>query len=197
MAPSTTVKRSLFQTPTRASKRSKTSKSSTKSTTMKIPRSLMPETKQYVSSILSSATTNYAYASIPSSISQGDDGNDFIGSKFRISRIRVNYDFSQLSLTSGVRVSVVIPKDPSTYPILTSTIQQWDTQTYTVLHDMILPDSPDTATGTFDVTGPINVHMSSAGSTPLRNNVYLFVYSTGNGSALQTDFSYSVWFTDN
>jgi len=128
-------------------------------------------------------------------MSQGDSSEQFIGSKFRLMRLRVNYDWSALTLIEAVRISVVIPKDPTTAPVLSSASRQWDTTAFTVLHDMLLPKDPAVAAGTFDVTGPINCEMNSTGTSPLRNNVYIYVHSGTNGAALATDVTYSCWFT--
>jgi len=191
MSPS--VKRALFQTPTRRSKRVKTSTSM--KTVMKVPKSMIPETKQYIASALAFSSSNYSYSSIPTDMSQGDSSEQFIGSKFRLMRLRVNYDWSALTLIEAVRISVVIPKDPTTAPVLSSASRQWDTTAFTVLHDMLLPKDPAVAAGTFDVTGPINCEMNSTGTSPLRNNVYIYVHSGTNGAALATDVTYSCWFT--
>lgn len=187
------VKRSLFQTPQRVTKRRRTTKRTQR---MKIPKFLLPETKQYIQSALTLSNASAAFSNICTDITQGNDADQFIGSKYRITRLRVNYDFSQVSLSEAVRISVLIPKNASSIPVLFSARDQWDTNLYTVLHDMILPDSPDTASGTFDVTGPINVEMDNDGTTPVRNSVYVYVYSAGNGLVLRADFSYAFWFTD-
>jgi len=189
---SPTAKRALFQTPTRRSKRAKTT---TMKTVMKVPKSMQPEMKQFIAGNLASAAGNSAYSSIPGDMTQGDASTQFDGSKFRVARLRVNYNWSGVTLSDAVRVSVVIPKDPTTVPALVQSRDQWDTTTYTVLHDMLLSRDPSQAAGTFDVTGPINVEMNSGGTAALRNNIYIYVHSTGQGSALAFDMSYSVWFT--
>ncbi|CAN8138887.1 hypothetical protein THIOSC15_1210002 [uncultured Thiomicrorhabdus sp.] len=108
------------------------------------------------------------------------------------------YDFSQLTLSEGVRISVVIPKDPSIAPVITDHIDPWDTQTRTVIFDRILGDSAELLAGTFDVLGPINLEGDSTGTSPLRNNVHIYVHSAANGTNLASsnNISYSMWFTD-
>lgn len=190
------AKRSLFQTPVRSRKKQRTG-GKKQSSTMKIPRSLLPETKLYSRSTLANyGLSNLSYSSIPQDMNQGDDGEDFLGSKFRITRMRVYYDFSQSTLTSGVRIAVVIPRNPSSAPVnaLSTSTTPINTREYTVLHDMLLPDAAETAAGTFDVTGPINVEMSNTGTTALRNNVWLLIWS--NSIDLTSSCSYQVWFTD-
>lgn len=192
------VKRSLFQTPTRVTKRRRITPRSTMSRRMpmRIPKSILPETKNFVQNNLTNTTTNICYSSIPTDMTQGDGGNEFIGKKFRVLRIRVNYDFSQLTVTEAVRFSVLINKDPSTFNLLINARDQWDTADRTILYDMILPDSPDTAAGTFDVVGPINVELNQIGNIPLRNNIIIYAHSAGNGVALAGDITYQVWYTD-
>lgn len=189
------AKRALFQTPTRSSKRRKTS---SKKPTMRIPKSLLPETKQYVRNSLTSSTTNEGYSSIAKDMSQGSTGDDFIGSKFRVQRIRVNYDIqSSVTLTEGVRITVLIPKRAGFPPVLSPRANsQWDTHVFTVLHDLLLPDDPSTRTGTFDVVGPINVETNSADSIVMRNDIHILAHSAGAGADLASTISYAVWYTD-
>lgn len=190
------AKRALFTTPSRSNKRRKTTK---KSAPMRIPKSLLPEMKQFTKDGLS-ASTNYAYSSIYSDMTQGDDADDFIGSKFTLKRLRVIYDYSDLaaSLSEGVRISVVIPKNPSSLPTLTNHIKVWDTQQFTVLFDRILPKDASMLAGTFDVTGPIHMEGINTGTTPLRNNVHIYVHSANNGSNIGNvvRVSYQMWYTD-
>lgn len=192
-----TAKRSLFQTPVRSRKRQRTMGKKQR-TTMKIPKSLLPETKMFFQNTLNNIALNSAFTSVPQDLTQGDDGEDFTGSKFRVQRLRVFYDFSQVALGSGVRVAVVIPKDPTIAPItlFSSTISPINSREFTVLHDMLLPDSPDTAAGTFDITGPINVEMNNAGAAVYKNNIWIYVYSVATNTQLRDSFSYQVWFTD-
>lgn len=192
-----TAKRSLFQTPVRSRKRQRTMGKKQR-TTMKIPKSLLPETKMYSRVNLSNIALNAAFSSIPQDLTQGDNSDNFVGSKFRIQRIRVWYDFSQISLSSGLRVVAVIPKDPSAAPVsvVTTSTTPINTREFTVLHDMLLPDSVDTASGTFDITGPINVEMNNTGTSVFKNNLWLFVWAATTNTQLQDSFSYQVWYTD-
>ena len=135
-------------------------------------------------------------------MNQGNDSDQFIGSKFRIQRIRVNYDLTTLTLTSGFRMMLVIPKDPnvsfatSGVPIFT-TSDQVNTDEYTVLHDQLMSNDASLRAGTFDWVGPLNVEMNKAGTTCQRNNVHLFFFSDSAGTDANTQITYSVWFTDN
>lgn len=190
------AKRSLFTTPTRTPKRRRTA-SSKKSTTMKIPRSLLPETKQFIQTNSMSSVTNGAYQSIPGAMTQGDLGDDYTGSKFRIKRLRVYYDFTQLTLTDAVRISVVIPKVAGSLGLPLVNVDPWDTDSYTVLHDMLLPDAQECLAGTFDVTGPINVELNKTG-LPTRNDIFVVAVSAGSGAAIANIgvMRYCLWFTD-
>lgn len=191
------AKRALFTTPSRStSKRRRITPQSR--TVMRVPRALLPETKQFRSTgLIIPSTTDSAYHSIYAAMAQAVGGNQFVGSKFRMLRLRVMYDLSQLSLTEGLRISVVIPKNPSTTPSLSSAVDPWDTQQYTVLFDRLLGDDTSLVTGTFDVKGPITLEGDTSGVTCLRNNVYVFFYSAGNGAAIANRFEYAMWFTDN
>lgn len=191
------VKRSLFQTPTRVSKRRKTT-SSKKTSLMKIPRSLLPEVKHYTQSISFTTTTHTAYQSVSNTVLQGDDSDDYVGSKFRMLRLRCFYDFTGGTLSEGVRMCVVIPKDPTTAPSIGSAVQPWDNTSYTVLHDMLLPNDKSVLAGTFDVTGPINVEMNLTSSVVQRNNIFVYLYSQNAAGVIGdiTNFRYEMWFTD-
>jgi hypothetical protein len=163
---------------------------------MRVPAYLKPETKQFCTTVLSTGNTNDTYSSILLDMTQGDDGDRFIGCKFRVQRLRVNYDFTGLTLTSGIRMSVVISKSAATTPAIFSSRQQWDTDRFTVLHDMLLPTDDSVRCGTFDVTGPINCELDKTGGVALRNNIWVYAYSTGQGVAMRQDISYAVSFTD-
>lgn len=186
------AKRSLFQTPTRAAKRRK---ASAKKPLMRIPKSLLPETKQFIKSSLTNGDTDFAYSSIPTDMTQGDGGNEFLGAKFRIQRIRVFYDIDT-TLSKGVRIAVAIPKDPSGVVGVTNEREAFNTHQDTVLYDMLLPNDPSCLSGTFDVVGPINVELNAAGTTPLRNNIQVYVHSDNVGLTLTGDVGYCVWYTD-
>jgi len=194
------VKRNLFTTPSRA-KRQKTMGTVTcKSAPMKIPKSLLPETKQFTSSVVNEATgTDTCSDRIPIRMNQGNDSDQFIGSKFRIQRVRVHYDFTGLSLSRGHRIMLVIPKDPTggSFPISSNVTNQVDTDEWTVLHDQLMSNDMGLRSGTFDWSGPLNVEMNKTGSTPVRNNLMLCAFSAGNGVAMSARMGYSVWFTDN
>ena len=195
----TSVKRNLFTTPSRV-KRQKTMGTMTrKSAPMKIPKSLLPETKQIFRNLIATSDTDYAIESIPSFMNQGDGSDQFVGSKVRIQRVRVTYDFSGLSLTTGHRIMLVIPKDPSNFvtPVTSNIWHQIDTDQFTVLHDQIMSNDSSLRAGTFDWVGPLNVETNKNGTTPLRNNLTLVVFSDGQGANIRTRVGYSVWFTDN
>jgi len=102
-----------------------------------------------------------------------------------------------LTLTSGVRIVVSIPKDPNGAVFNpSSSILPVNTRQYTVLYDRLLPDDPSMLAGTFDVTGPINVEMNENATAVLKNNISISVYSLNQGTNLRTNTAYAMWFTD-
>jgi hypothetical protein len=187
------VKRSLFQTPTRASKRARSTKRRN-SQIMRVPAYLKPETKQYFQNALTSTLGGVVYSSIPTDMAQGDASNQFVGSKVRLTRLRVYYDFSNITFTTGVRITVLIPKKAGSLNTVSVT-GVFDTDRQTILHDMLLPNDPSVLAGTFDVTGPINVEFDTDGNLCQRNDLHILVASS-NPTSARTQLSYSVWYTD-
>jgi len=184
------TKRRLFGTPGTPKRRKTTAK-----VVARIPKALLPEVKQYsVGTLSSDDGSSRAWTSIPVDMSQGDASSQFDGSKFRIAKIRVYYDYSHLAFTSGIRLVVVVPKDVSTTPNIISK-NAIDTNTTTVLYDRLMSPDPANLAGYFDITGPINVSMNTTGTACLRNAVHIHVYSAANGPALRTATAYAVWFT--
>lgn len=188
------AKRALFTTPSSRTKRRKATPRS--KPRMSIPRSLLPETKQFSGAASVVLNTNVTCQQLTAAMTQGDRGDEFSGSKWRMLRMRIFYDFSQLSLTEGVRMSVVIPKDPNVTPSLTSAIAQWDTRSTTVLFDRLVGDDTALVTGTFDVVGPINVELNQGGTGALRNNIWIYFHSANSGTAMSSKNTFSVWYTD-
>jgi len=173
---------------------------------MRVPKSLLPEMKfRYIQGI-PSPLTDTAVLSISSLIGIGGQSNQRIGSKVRIQRIRVTYDYSHFTPESAIRMSLVIPKTDSDAPVLTVSCQPWDTQFFTVLKDMMIAPSAgsliqENTQGFMDFVGPINVDYSVVGGTGrvLRNNVYLSIFAQGfaiEAAAIRST-SVSVWYTDN
>jgi len=78
-----------------------------------LKRNPIPEIKQWISAVNLITTLNGAYVTIPIAMSQGDDGNDFIGFKFRVLRVRIYYDYSTVTVTDFIRMVLGVPKDPS------------------------------------------------------------------------------------
>lgn len=199
---STSARRALlFDTPMRPTKRSRTTRARRRMSS-RVPRSLLPEMKQYQVSSLSSAVTSFAVSSVPTDLSQGDGGDQFIGNKCRIKRLRVYYDMS-LGATGhdggAVRVMVYIPKRPSTAvttsPILSST-DPIDNDFYTVLADRIVPTGESVAAGTMDVKMNLPILFNKTGDTVYRNDLRVGIFAKNATSGLNTNMAYSVWFTD-
>lgn len=166
---------------------------------MKIPRSLLPELKQFARAGLANTTTNYAWASIYTDMIQGDASNQFLGRGFRLKRLRIFYDYSQLALSEGVRISVVIPKATFGAVVpLVNHIDPYNPNQSTVLFDRILPDAAEVLAGTFDVIGPINVEGDTTGVNVRRNDVQIYVHSASNGTNIGStvNIAYQMWYTD-
>lgn len=201
---------SLYDTPARPRKRARTTTlaprrlfGSVSRPRYRIPRSLLPEMKQFVKTQLFGANADEAYSSIPLDLTQGDDGNQFVGTKIRIKRLRVMYDFTGYSTptTTAIRISVVIPKDvnfpPAAGTIVSNRYTPINTHDYTVLHDRLVPlASGDYRVGQFDVTMNLPVEFSLGGTSVRKNDLIVIAYSPGNGTAARAIMGYAVWYTD-
>jgi len=186
MTPSTPTRRRAFVTPTSTPKRRRVM------TQARILKSMQPELKQFVSvfDLTSTPGSNFCTASIPSIMSQGDDGDRYIGSKFRILRIRVYFDYTDVTITSGVRLQLGIPKDPTATTInATSGLGTTSPANYrqvTMLKDMFLKTDGSNLNSYMEWNGPLNVEMNDNGTSPLKNNLILQINSTGVGDELST-----------
>lgn len=184
----------VFDTPQRTPKRARMTPAKRK---MQIPKSLLPEMKQYTKPGLTSTGTNFAESSVLTDLSQADNSNAFIGAKFRAKRLRFNYSFE--NVTGLSRVIIYIPKNPSAAfgAVITGPTEIVDTQLYTVLYERFVPADASTISGTLDV--PMNIHceLDKFGLTPQRNDIRVFVFNSGGGVARSGQCSYGLWFTDN
>lgn len=191
--PTRTKRRLDFSTP-------RSSKKGRAAPRMRVPRSLLPEVKQYIRPALTNGPPGGTTASslITTDMSQGDASNQFIGSKFRIKRIRVHYDFSDIaSVTEGFRISVVLSKNASlAIPGLANSVSPWDTNQIRVLHDLQLSSALEHRAGTFDVTGPFLCTTNFAGTQPITNNIQVQARNFGKAADMATRMSYTVWYTD-
>jgi len=186
MTTSTPARRRLFTTPTSTVKRRKVM------TQTRIPKALQPELKQYVSSAnMSTSGLNSAYFSICGIMNQGDDGNDFLGSKMRILRVRVFFDYSDVATTSGIRLSLGVPKDPSDILITdtgtSGTVVPHNMRTVTMLKEMFLKTDGSNLNGYMEWNGPLNCEFVAAGSTPVKNNLILQINSDGVASDISSN----------
>jgi len=181
MTTTTPARRRLFPTPASSVKRRKVM------TQTRIPRAMQPELKQWISSatmVLSSA--NSSTMSIPTFMSQGSDGDQFIGSKFRITRVRVYFDYSDVTFTSGIRLALGVPKDPSTSTILDTstvgTVIPHNMRRVSILKEMFLKTDSSNLNGYMEWNGPLNVEMNDTGTSPLKNNLILQINADGVAS---------------
>jgi len=176
MTTTTPTRRRLFTSPASAAKRRRVM------TQTSIPKSMQPELKQFVTvANLNTTGTNSAILSIPIAMSQGTDGDQFNGSKFRITRIRVHFDYSDVTTTSGIRLALGIPKDPSATTILdtsiSGTVVPSNVRQVTMLKEMYLKTDGSNLNGYMEWLGPLNVEMNDNGTTPLKNNLTLQINS--------------------
>ena len=143
---------------------------------------MQAELKQFRSiATLATSGVNAAFLSIPTAMNQGDGGDNFDGSKFRIMRVRVYFDYSDVTTTSGIRLALGIPKDPGSSTILdvgtSGTIVPANMREVTMLKEMFLKTDGSNLNGYMEWNGPLNVEMNSAGSVPLKNNLILQINS--------------------
>jgi len=183
MTTSTPARRRLFTSSASAAKRRRVM------TQTKIPKALMPELKQFVTFSSLPSTANSAQVSIPSVMGQGDSGTAYDGSKFRIARVRVFFDYSDVTTTRGIRLALGIPKDPSDTTILSNlagncTSEPANMRQVTMLKEMFLKTDNSNLNGYMEWSGPLNVEMNASGTTPLKNNLIFQVNSDGVGALL-------------
>jgi len=183
MTTSTPVRRRLFTSPAPSSKRRRVT------TQTRIPKLMQPEIKQWVSfNSMTVSGTNAAIMSIPTFMSQGDGGDQFSGSKFRILRVRVYFDYTDVATTSGVRFGLGIPKDPSSsslYDISSlGTMLPANLRQVTMLKEMFLKTDGSNLNGYMEWNGPLNVEMNSDGTAPLKNNLMLQIVSENVGTSI-------------
>jgi len=181
----TPARRRLFTSPASAAKRRRVM------TQTRIPKAMQPELKQWVSfQNLNVSGVNAAFMSIPLFMNQGDDGDDFLGSKFRILRVRVYFDYTDVTTTSGIRLSLGIPKDPGNTTITdigtAGTLIPHNYRQVTMLKEMFLKTDGSNLNGYMEWSGPLNVEMNSAGSSPLKNNLTLQINSDGVSSSISS-----------
>lgn len=190
------TRRALFTPSTRSTKRQRTTYGSR--ATMKIPKSLLPEMKQYIGSLTNGSGSPREVERIPESMSQGLDANQFIGSKFTAKRLRVYYDFTGKLPTAAYRIVLYIPKDPSgAASIPFNSVAPVNTHEVTVLFDRVIPIHSSTCCGTFDVPMNVACEFNTGGTGVRKNNLSLGVfYGDLAGSSMAGSVQYSLWFTD-
>jgi len=183
MTTSTPSRRRLFASPSTSVKRRRVM------TQSKIPKSMQPELKQWRSTTsLNASGLNSVVMSIPSFMTQGNDGDQFLGSKFRIARVRVFFDYSDVTTTSGIRLALGIPKDPSSQTILdtstSGTVIPHNMRTDTMLKELFLKTDGSNLNGYMEWSGPLNVEMNALGTAALKNNIILQINSDGVSASL-------------
>lgn len=197
--------RSVYDTPARPRKRARTTTlaprrlfGSVSKPSYRVPRSLLPEMKQYTVTALGFGDQDYASSSVIQDMTQGDDGNQFVGTKITAKRLRVLYNYSNFT-AGAVRMLVYIPKDASDgNPPVSAIHHPVDTHRHTVLYDRILNTRGGDAilSGHFDVKLNHQIETLLGGTTAVKNNIRIFVYSAGNGLIVRTITAYALWYTD-
>jgi hypothetical protein len=141
-----------------------------------LPRSIIPETKFHDTQI-TTVSSNFMTASIVPP--QGQDGDQFIGSQLRCKSL----DFSWWATTStqdvSVRISVLIPKDPSVTPVFLPAQSRYDHHDFTIVHDVLF-STQDTRCQR--ITLPLNaiVRFNKTGTAVTQNDIFIAVNCTGN-----------------
>lgn len=153
---------------------------------------MQPELKQWVSAVtMTTVGTNSATMSIPAFMNQGDNGDNFIGSKFRILRVRVYFDYTDVTTTSGIRLALGIPKDITDNAILdvgtSGTVIPHNMRRVTLLKEMFLKTDGSNLNGYMEWSGPLNIEMSDTGATPLKNDLHLQINSDGVASSIASN----------
>lgn len=197
--------RSVYDTPVRPRKRARTTTlaprrlfGSVSKPSYRVPRSLLPEMKQFTRSSLTGSATDFAESQIITVMTQGDDGNQFVGTKITAKRLRVLYNYSTLD-AGAVRILVYIPKNPieGTSPFSDIHVPV-DTHRFTVLYDRILNTRGGDAicSGHFDVKLNHQIETLLGGTSPIKNNIRIRVHAVGNGATVQNNTGYALWYTD-
>jgi len=153
---------------------------------------MQPELKQWVSSVsMTTSGLNTCFMSIPQFMAQGDDGDDFLGSKYRIMRVRVYFDYSDVTLAGGLRLALGIPKDPSNTTFLdtgtSGSLIPANMREVTMLKEMFLKTDGSNLNGYMEWNGPLNVEMNVTGSTPLKNNLILQINSEAAAASISSN----------
>jgi len=74
-------------------------------------------------------------------VPQGDDGDDYIGSKLFLERLDTTCHLQpDIDANSAriVRLTVLMPKDPTTTPVLLKPSQRYDERLFTILYDEVM-----------------------------------------------------------
>ena len=119
------AKRSNPVVPWSAPKRRKTMKIKKS----QLPRSMIPETK--FKDLTTSGSTPFLSNNLR--VFQGDDGDDFVGSKVCLTGYDVSIAVS--SSTAIYRVSVLVPKDPSISPTSLAPTIRYGHREFTIIED--------------------------------------------------------------
>jgi hypothetical protein len=172
----TTVPKRSMQFALGPSKRRRVTKSTMRVPLSALPRSVIPETKFHDTTIVTVAS-NFMTASIVPP--QGQDGDQFIGSQLRCKSLDFSWWTNTATPDASVRISVLIPKDPSITPVFLPAQSRYDHHDFTVVHDVFF-STQDTRCQRISL--PINaiVRFNKLGTTITQNDIFIAVNSTAN-----------------
>lgn len=163
------AKRALFQTPM-SSKRRRTM-SRPKVALSQLPASVKPEIKFNEPNTSGATSSSAIYYVRPTA--QGDDGDDFTGSDCFLKSL----DFGVLMSTTGwhaCRVSVLVPKDPTTLPTYLNPLRRYNHHDFTVLYDEYFTETEKNGTR-IKKTLDLKQKYNNFGTALLQNNVIVMV----------------------
>lgn len=154
-----------------------------------LPRSVRPEIKRRDITAATLTTFNTLQCR---PFAQGDDNDDFIGSKVFLKSIDYSIDVDPAYGGSN-RTTVLIPKDPTVAPTALAPNLRYNEDDFWILYDHMW-SGKDTSSFRFKL--PLNrlQTYNSIGSTVLSNLVY--VVNNQSGTGLQTIATCRVYYTD-
>jgi len=169
----------------RPSKRARTMAPAAK---RKLSRLRLPELKYRDYSLLSSGTGNIEQLIVL----QGDDGDDYTGSKLFMERIDTSCSFSS---PESARLTVLMPKDPTSAPIFLDPTRRYDERQFTILYDEIIPSEGSNFLARRRISiKRMQEKISSISSVVIKGNLYV----CWNFNSPQTSTANTrLYFTDN
>lgn len=160
------TKRTYSKSSSRPSKRSKTNKIPMS----RLPRALIPETKFHNNS--AAVSSNFLLHTILPS--QGDDGDAFVGSQLRSKGLDFSFSCAPSSVSTAIRISVFVLKDPTVFPAYIGPITRYDHRQFTIIHDVLF-DATMRRTHRANIPLSSVVRFNAAGTAVTDNNIFIAV----------------------